>query len=366
MTYILINETRFYTLKKNNRRKNNITDMSKIFLIGNSYIGLSTNKNDWLKVHKEYFNDFLIPLLKKEVREGDIVVHLGDVFSHRNSIPIELLDFTLNVVENISKITKIHILTGTTDVTKDNFNILRIFDYIPNVFVHQRKTIIDFEYIKLMLLPYSKNPSLDLDTESDILLCHSDLNKADEYDKMNIEDFSKFKFVYSGFISPIYKKDNFTFIGSNFQIDKKDNSRKGIFSIDSSGIEKFYENDISPVFKKVDIIEESDITILEELKKSKDYIDISISNSLLTSSRKVRRKLEVLLEVGNFSSIDYINDVVEEKIEKTEDLNISIDLEYEDYIREYIKLSPKEDIKEGILKEYDKIIKIYKENYERS
>jgi hypothetical protein len=58
---------------------------------------------------------------------------------------------------------------------------------------------------------------------------------------------------------------------------------------------------------------------LDELSNSKDYIDISISNSLLISNRKLRRKLEVILEKSGFSSVDYIDDIVlgtEEQKEK--------------------------------------------------
>lgn len=48
--------------------------MSKIFMIGDTHIGLGyPNKTDkWFKVHQEYFNDFLIPLLKSRVKPGDI------------------------------------------------------------------------------------------------------------------------------------------------------------------------------------------------------------------------------------------------------------------------------------------------------
>jgi hypothetical protein len=79
---------------------------------------------------------------------------------------------------------------------------------------------------------------------------------------------------------------------------------------------------------------------------SKDYIDISISNSLLISNRKLRRKLEVILEKSGFSSVDYIDDIVlgtEEQKEKDDvvefdesSMDISIQLDYGDYIKEYI------------------------------
>ena len=120
---------------------------------------------------------------------------------------------------------------------------------------------------------------------------------------------------------------------------------------------------------------EDDIDRLDELKDTKDYVDLSISNNLLISNRKLRRKLEVMLEKGNFASVDYIDDItkelvdgeeVNESIELDENgMEISVQLEYEDYIKEYI-LKQKYDndkFKSGVISEFDEVIKIYNENY---
>ena len=72
-------------------------------------------------------------------------------------------------------------------------------------------------------------------------------------------------------------------------------------------------------------------------------MDLTISNNLLVSNRKLRRKLETLLEVGNFASVEYLDDIVksEEEKEKSpqmteEELQVSIQLDYEEFIRKYI------------------------------
>jgi hypothetical protein len=46
-------------------------------------------------------------------------------------------------------------------------------------------------------------------------------------------------------------------------------------------------------------------------------------------------------------------------------MDISINLEYESYIKEYIlkQRYENEDFKSGVLNEYDEIIKIYGDNY---
>jgi hypothetical protein len=102
---------------------------------------------------------------------------------------------------------------------------------------------------------------------------------------------------------------------------------------------------------------------------------LSISNNLLISNRKLRRKLEVLLENSGFSSVDYIDDIVtkvDESVDSTPDeefdeekLDISIQLDYADYIKEYINKQKYDNdtFREGVVAEYDEVIKIYNENY---
>jgi hypothetical protein len=91
----------------------------------------------------------------------------------------------------------------------------------------------------------------------------------------------------------------------------------------------------------------------------------------------LRRKLEVILEKSNFASVEYIDDItkdlveddINESIEIDEDtMEISISLDYEEYVKEYI-LKQKYDndkFKQGILTEYDEVIKIYKDNYAKN
>ena len=124
------------------------------------------------------------------------------------------------------------------------------------------------------------------------------------------------------------------------------------------------------------VISEKDVDELDLLKNSNDYIDISISNNLLISNRKLRRKLEMILENGSFASVDYIDDIVltpeeEEKKKEEEEqfdeanLDISIQLDYGDYIKEYIlkQKYDNEKFKSGVMTEFDEVIRIYNENF---
>lgn len=370
--------------------------MSKIYLIGDTHIGLGyPNKTEkWLKIHQEYFNDFLIPTLENNVKEGDIIIHLGDLFDNRNVIPINLLNFAMDQVERISKIAPLHIIVGNHDCwsrSSDEINTVRPFKYIPNVSIYDKVSTIDYKDNKLLLMPYFDKKKdqiehINKNKDCDYLFCHSDLNGAKMHltsvahknlDKIDIEEFKGFKGVYSGHIHLVQKSKNFVFVGSNFQMDRNDyGDQKGLFVIDvETGEEEFIKNKVSPVFKKVRVVDEKDIEILEELKDTKDYVDISISNNLLVSNRKLRRKLEILLEKGNFTSVDYIDDITndledgeDESIDESEsesEIDISIKLDYEEYVKEYI-LKQKYDndkFKNGVISEYGEIIKIYKENF---
>jgi calcineurin-like phosphoesterase family protein len=370
--------------------------MSKIYLLADSHIGLGyPNKTEkWFKVHQEYFSDFLIPLLKSRVEPGDIIIHLGDLFDNRNVIPINLLNYGMDVVEEISKIAPFHIIVGNHDCwskSSDEINTIRPFKWIPNVFIYDKTSQLEIDGTKLCLMPYIEKRLdqinlINSNKDCDYLFCHSDLNGCRMHltsvghrnnDKIDVDDFKTFKRVFSGHIHIRQINTNFEFIGSNFQMDRNDyGDQKGITILDlNSGKTEFIPNLVSPEFKKVRVESEEDIENLESLVGTKDYIDLYISNNLLVNNRKLRRKLEILLETNTFASIEYIDDITNkleegEEVDINEEINeenldISIQLDYEDYVKEYI-LKQKYDndkFKSGILSEYDNIINIYKENY---
>ena len=370
--------------------------MSKIFLISDTHIGLGypNNADKWFKVHQEYFSDFFIPLLKERLNPGDIVVHLGDLFDNRNVIPINLLNYGMDIVEEIAKIAPIHIIVGNHDLwskSASEINTIRPFKWIPNVRIYDKTDRIEFNGVKICMMPYIEKrlEQIKLINEfkdCDYLFCHSDLNGCKMHltsvahknsDKIDIEDFNSFRKVKSGHIHLVQSNKHFSFVGSPFQMDRNDyGDQKGIFIIDTTDhSEEFIPNNISPVFKRVRVINEDDVNTLESLKDSKDYIDISISNNLLISNRKLRRKLEIILESNKFASVEYIDDITNELVEESIDSdspdidesvsNISIALDYEDYVKEYISKQnyDSQKFKDGVIAEYSEIIKIYKDNY---
>ena len=271
---------------------------------------------------------------------------------------------------------------GSNDV-----NSVRLFSYISdNIFVYEKTSTLEIFDKKLVLMPWVEK-RLDMIKEissnpGDYLFCHSDLNGCRMHlnsvahrnpDKIDVEEFKQYKRIFSGHVHIRQVNTNFEFIGSLWQMDRNDiGDQKGITILDlvTEKID-FVPNTHSPVFKKFTVKEELDIDQLDSIKKTKDYIDLTISNNLLMNNRKLRRKLETLLEVGNFASVEYLDDIVteekkkESEKEKDESLDISIQLDYEEYISKYISDQKynNDNFRKGIVSEFDEIIRIYHESY---
>jgi DNA repair exonuclease SbcCD nuclease subunit len=370
--------------------------MCKVFLIGDTHLGLGwPNKyNNWLNVHKNYFSDFLFPLLRNNVKEGDIIVHLGDLFDNRNVIPVDMLNYAQEIVSEISQIAPFHIIIGNHDLWTKSYseiNTINIFKYIPNVFVYNRPTKISYNNCNILLMPYIENKKEQIEIikenrDCEYLFCHSDLNGAKMHltsvahknsDKIDVEEFSNFKRVYSAHIHIVQESKNFIFVGSIFQMDRNDyNNQKGIFILDTDNhTHQFIPNMISPVFRKVYLMTEDDISKLDDIDTSRDYVDLFISNTLLSTSRKTRRKIETSLEKGNFSSIEYINDLVVESLENKEKQNtlasdektskVDYSVDFIEIVRTHIESMEfsTEKIKNGVLEEYSKVEEIYQTEY---
>ena len=375
--------------------------MSKILIIGDTHLGLGypNSVDKWFKVHQEYFNNFLIPLIKREMTKDDLIIHCGDLFDNRSVVPINILNYAQSILEEMAQICPVNILIGNHDLyTKatNDVNTVKLYKYIPNIVVHEEPTKIDYMGKSILMLPWVEKRKDQIEvlkkySGCDYLFCHSDLNGAKMHlssvahknlDKIDVEEFSGYKNVYSGHIHILQRNKNFTFVGNNFEMDRNDlGNQKGLFILDTiDGTERFIPNNVSPRFKKMYVLSEEDILSLEEVSTKDFYVDLIISSSLLVNNRKLRRKLEGMLESGNFASVDYLDDMSIMRDEKMKELGINeeltqeeleagviptIQLEYTEVIRQYINGQghDSEKIKSGIVQEFNEVVRIYEENY---
>ena len=377
--------------------------MSKILIIGDTHLSLGypNNLDKWFKVHQEYFNTFLFPLIEKEMTSDDIIIHCGDLFDNRSIVPINILNYAQSLLERLGKICPVHILIGNHDLytkSSNDINTVKLYKYIPNITVYEDPTKIEFMGKSILMMPWVERRKNQIEilkqfSGCNYLFCHSDLNGAKMHlssvahknlDKIDVDEFSGYKNVYSGHIHILQRSKNFTFVGNNFEMDRNDmGNQKGIFILDVvDGNERFVPNNVSPKFKKVYVRNEDDINMLETISNREFYIDLFISNSLLINNRKLRRKLEGMLESGNFASVDYIDDMSIIRDEKLSDIGIesvtqeelesgvipTIKLDYTELIRNYIsdQKYDSDKIKNGVVQEFNEVIKLYEDNYKSS
>lgn len=374
--------------------------MSKIFLVGDIHLGMGwpNSYTKWAKVHQDYFSEFLFPLLESKLSSGDIIVLLGDFFDNREVIPIDTLNYGKSVIERLSRLAPTHIIVGNHDLwtrSSSEINSVNIFGWIPNVSIYQKTSQIEYRDKKICMMPYIHHKEDQIEEikkyrDSHYLFCHSDLNGCKMHltstahrnsDKIDLDEFKSFDKVRSGHIHIRQETGIFKFVGSIFQMDRADmGDEKGIWIIDTDDdSEVFIPNTKSPVFEKVYLKNPEDVEDLPRLKDSKNWIDLYISNSLLINNRKLRRKLEILLETINFLSVSYIDDIqILEKLEGQTESGIldeeviaraiNLELEYTEVIKNYIEEQKwdSKKIKSGILAEFDEISRIYQDGFQKN
>ena len=237
------------------------------FVITDTHFGARSNNLDWLSVMMKYFKEEFIPYCRENVREGDVLIHSGDLFDSRQSLNLIVMCEVIRLFEELSTIfEKMYIIPGNHDVAKktdNDISSLECIKLIPNL-----KIIKDYEHIQLgnfntlfMAWQHTKEKcnQVLLDSTADIVFAHSDFfgvtfdGVRDIKDGIIFSDIKKFKRVYSGHIHHRQEKDNLLLLGTQYQITRTDgNNVKGFYVIDFDDLdETFIPNFISPKFVKV-------------------------------------------------------------------------------------------------------------------
>lgn len=275
----------------------------------------------------EYFEQEYIQLISKYSFKDDIILHLGQVFNNSDNVNTKLLNNVINLFNKISNIIPLYFLDGyDTSLLKLfsdlNFNVIREPLKINNVKIIPRKYNI-LEHIN----------------DEEIIFINSQIDQTQ----------LKNKLYFCGFYDKRSEINNIINVGSPYQFDKE--SSNGFYVIDTKTKKyKYFENKIIPVF---DVIRITDIKQIDELDQefiNNNNISVEIDKILIDEKNL---KIDFLLSKYNFKSIKYINDVeIDEKI-----INSSLDINK--IVLEKIQNTNDPEI----LKEFNKIMKIFNEKY---
>ena len=278
----------------------NIEKIARAWIISDIHFGVRSSSREWIKIHEEYFNDFFIPTLLEHYKEGDALFVLGDVFESRQYINILVLNVALEIFKRINKILPIIMIVGNHDVfmkQSNEINSLEIFRTLDNVKIITETEFIKFNNSTAVFMPWKDHVKYEYEDlkkmpNADYLFCHTELHgfKYNKYIKsdngMKIDEFAKFKKIYSGHIHFSQKQKNIRMVGSPLELTRGDiKNTKSIWLIDlCAGVEQRFINNVSPKFLRVKLKNIINLTIDEINHKFKNnFIDIFVPDELSTS-----------------------------------------------------------------------------------
>ena len=294
-------------------------EIKRAWLISDIHFGVRSSSLEWLDIHKEYFYNFFIPLLRKNYKVGDALFVLGDVYESRQSINVLILNESLNIFRSLSEIMPIVIIIGNHDCYRKQTNSVNssiVFNTIDNITVLTEPQILHTKYAKLFMMPWVEDKNAEIDVvrnhPADYMFCHTDFLNMKYNRKIAIESgldpsvVEHYKKVYSGHIHFSQHIKNIRMIGCPFQLTRSDlHNQKYVYNINFETDEEIrYENNYSPIFQKFAIDDILNLTI-DELQKhvTNNYVDFIIDGkwvskfpfALLVDTLTGHRKLNYVL-----------------------------------------------------------------------
>jgi len=322
--------------------------MSKLWLISNTKFGYKNNNIEWRNMMIEYFEQSFIPFLEKNYKEGDKLIHLGNLFYNADNIPIDTLNIVMNLIEKISNIIPLTFLVGYHDIPNsyknNSYNSMNIFKYNKNITIIDKAKIID----NIMFMPWTKTPIRELNENvckyvifnSDYLNYNADLVRKKLIDKKS----------FCGFYDDYLDDGEIIRLGAPYQLEKT-NFNKGFMVIDTEKDKKiFIPNKFSPTFKTITIRSEDEITQLDANDVKYNHVNLVVDQSLIESKKL---KLDILLSKFDFENVTYVGE--KQSIEPI----ISDSMNIIDICREKVKQTDNQDI----IDEFERIVKLKEERY---
>ena len=94
----------------------------RTWIISNTKFGYKNGNAQWLSQMMGYFNTEFIQHLEKKAKQGDILIHLGNLFDGSEHISTTVLNSVQDLFERLSSYIPIKILTGSGDIANGSKN----------------------------------------------------------------------------------------------------------------------------------------------------------------------------------------------------------------------------------------------------
>ncbi len=183
--------------------------MSKILIFGDVHIGLSFSNYTKTKTNlQQKYVEINIRFIDKTINDvkPDIVIFLGDIFDKPKVEPSYISSF-ITILNKYDEI-KFYLLSGNHDyITLTENNILKIFEFLPNVSVIDNIRIED-EFVFIPYLPINKLIDVDIRSfENKLLFTHLDIGYLNTQFMVTPDELGlNAKYIFNGHIHKPYRK----------------------------------------------------------------------------------------------------------------------------------------------------------------
>lgn len=336
--------------------------IDELVVCADLHFGFKSNSYEWLEIMKKFFYSLFIPFLiylkDKKKKENIQVLFVGDINDNKQLINNLIQNEQIAIFEKIAGICPVHVFTGNHDSPfrdkidigaedkeeKKHVHSCRSIGLIENVQVYDEPHVLECTNgEKILLLPYQSNPERELEIinsyDANYLFAHTEIAgfhyegiPVDESKHNKINDFEKFKRVYSGHIHKKQEKDNILFLGTPYHTRKIEiNNEVGFYFIDfNKGKEYWIENNISPRHKQISLFNLMGMKISEANEfVNNSFVDVVAPSNLMYKINfpEVTKVLEGYREIDHKSisereSVDLENLVDEKGLEGIERIDV--------------------------------------------
>ena len=78
-------------------------EVKRAWIVGDIHLGIRAASMDWFDISKIYFEQYLLPLIEKNYKEGDVLIQLGDLFENRQTINLKFNSYAIEIFQRIGK-----------------------------------------------------------------------------------------------------------------------------------------------------------------------------------------------------------------------------------------------------------------------
>lgn len=323
--------------------------MSKVFIISNTNFNLSKtlSSKEWLKIQREYYYNEFFPYLTDNIKNNDILIHLGNFTCKSKSVDLNVLEFVQNLFHDLRAYLPVFVLQGENDELA-----LNIIKHIRGVGLIKKP--VELKLLmeqKFAMFPFGTTPNDILEYESDYAFLNFDYMNSSNKD-IYISRLKKFKKCYCGFYDKNSGISNIKNLTAPYNTGGDE--KRGFIVLEThTNIDKFIGNKFSPKFKNISIETEADLDISEDVFKN-NYISLNINKRLLSDNKL---KIEMLISSNDIINVTYSDD---ELIKDKEEIALSeSSLTLNDMVVDYInKISSSN--KEKMIAEFKTLVELNK------